>query len=159
MKTKVNKVAPKSLRKRQLAQIHIGATELKLIRKGDDSVYRQMLQTVARVDSASKLDHAGREAVLAHLVACGWKKAEVRKHKKVSPQVALIWRIWNKLGAAGQLTDKSESALRHYVQTQSASYHPDRVGYSAPELLPTPVAGRVIEHLKQWAARLEVEWR
>lgn len=154
-----SKGQPKTLRKRQLAQIHIGATALQLIRPGDDSAYRQMLKTVARVDSAGKLDHAGRAAVLAHLVACGWKQAETRKHKKVSPQVALIWRIWNRLGVAGHLTDKSESALRHYVQTQSATYHPDRVGYSAPELLPTPVAGRVIEHLKQWAARLEVEWR
>jgi hypothetical protein len=154
-----SKGGAKSLRSRQLAQIHIGATALQLIRTGDDSAYRQMLKTVARVDSAGKLDHAGRARVLAHLVACGWKQADTRKHKKVSPQVALIWRIWNALGAAGQLTDKSESALRHYVQTQSAPYHPDRVGYSAPELLPKAVAGRVIEHLKKWTARLEVEWR
>lgn len=151
----------KSLRHLELAQIHIGATALGLIKKGDDSIYRQMLQTVARVDSASKLDYAGRTAVLHHLVACGWKQANVRKSKyrKVSPQVALIWRIWNQLGAGGHLTDKSETALRHYVQTQSAPYHPDGVGYSAPEMMPREVAGKVIEHIKLWASRLKVDWR
>ena len=158
MSTSTSKGKPKSQRALELAQIHIGATALQLIRPSDDSAYRQMLKTVARVDSAGKLDHAGRAAVLKHLVACGWKRAGFRK-RTVRPQVALIWRIWNKLAAAGHLADPSASGLRAYVQTQSTPYHPNRVGYSAPELLPSDVAGRVIEHLKQWAARLDVEWR
>ena len=56
-------------RRRELAKIHIGAKQLGM----DDDAYRDMLFTVARVRSAADLDAAGRQQVLDHLKACGFK--------------------------------------------------------------------------------------
>lgn len=50
-------------RRAELAKIHILAKQLKL----DDSTYRTVLWTIARVDSAADLDEHGRGAVIDHL--------------------------------------------------------------------------------------------
>lgn len=143
----------------ELGKIHIAAAALGMIREGDDSVYRDMLWSVARVRSAGALDEGGRARVLDHLRACGWQDPSppVRRRRAATPQVAKIHHLWNALHDAGQLQDGSERALRAYVRHQSAPYHPQRVGYSAPELLPSPVAQRVIEHLKHWCRRTGTE--
>lgn len=145
----------------ELGKIHVAASALGLLRAGDDSAYRDMLWSVARVRSAKDLDLTGRERVLAHLRSCGWVDARpfVRRRPRPQPQPALIKHLWDSLGRAGQLKDSSESALRAFVRRQSAPYHPEREGYDAPELLPEPVAQRVIEHMKKWCARTKVSWR
>lgn len=56
-------------RKNELARIHILAGQLGLIADHDDSAYRDMLWTHARVRTAAKLDAAGRKKVLDHLYA------------------------------------------------------------------------------------------
>lgn len=60
---------PAQPRSNALAQIHIARKQLGL----DEDTYRAMLFGVARVTSSAQLDHAGREKVLAHLRACGFK--------------------------------------------------------------------------------------
>lgn len=62
---------PAQPRGNALAQIHIAKKQLGL----DDDTYRAMLFGVARVHSAKDLDHGGREKVLKHLRACGFKPA------------------------------------------------------------------------------------
>lgn len=78
----------KDTRSADLAMIHIAKKELGL----DDETYRGMLFTVARVNSSSELDQAGRDAVLAHMKARGWQSKttapDVAKAKK-----ALIGKI------------------------------------------------------------------
>ena len=69
---------PNQRRSADLAMIHIAKKELGL----DDETYRNMLWTVARVNSSGALDHAGRAAVLDHLKGCGWA------HKTKAPDVA-----------------------------------------------------------------------
>ncbi len=141
----------------ELAKIHIAAADLKLIQLGDDSAYRNMLWSVARVRSAKDLDNAGREKVLAHLRSVGWvdSKPFVRGQGP-KPQVQLIRKLWAALGSAGHLESPTEPALRAFVKKQSAAYHPQKIGYDAPELLPPKVAQRVIEHLKHWCKRTGV---
>ena len=141
----------------ELAKIHIAAADLKLIQLGDDSAYRNMLWSVARVRSAKDLDNAGREKVLAHLRSVGWvdSKPFVRGPGP-KPQVQLIRKLWAALGSAGHLESPTEPALRAFVKKQSAAYHPQKIGYDAPELLPPKVAQRVIEHLKHWCKRTGV---
>lgn len=147
----------------ELGKIHVAAAALGLIRQGDDSAYRDMLWSIARVRSAKDLDQAGRERVLAHLVACGWSDPRpfVRRRSgaRPMPQPALIKHLWERLGASGQLRDSSDAALRTFVRRQSAAYHPDGAGYDAPELLPADAAQRVIEHLKHWCQRTKTAWR
>jgi phage gp16-like protein len=118
-----------------------------------------MLWSVGRVRSAADLDLAGRQAVLAHLVGCGWRDtgtSRPRPYKKGS-QAALIRHLWTRLAQAGQVQDGSDRALRAFVRSQSAPHHPQRIGWDDPRLLPRSVAGQVIEHLKQWCERAGVE--
>lgn len=61
-------------RSRELARIHILAADLGL----DRGAYEDMLWTVARVDSAGKLDAGGRRAVIVHL--------ERLKGRRASPE-------------------------------------------------------------------------
>lgn len=148
---------PLSERSSQLARIHIGAEQLGM----DDETYRDMLWSIGRVRSAKDLDLAGREAVLKHLKACGWRDSRRtsggrRTAYPKGSQAALIRHLWTRLAQAGQVLDGADSALRAYVKAQSAPYHKDRVGWDDPRLLPRFVAGRVIEHLKQWCERAGV---
>jgi len=63
-------------RKSELARIHIAKQQLAL----DEETYRAMLWTVARVHSSADLDHAGRQAVLAHLRGRGFRQRGRRGH-------------------------------------------------------------------------------
>lgn len=56
------------VRNSELAKIHIAKQQLGL----DEETYRQMLWTIARVNSSKDLDYAGRRAVLEHLKARGF---------------------------------------------------------------------------------------
>ena len=56
-------------KRREIALIHIAKADLGL----DDETYRDVLWTVARVRSAADLDFAGRNKVLDHFKARGWK--------------------------------------------------------------------------------------
>lgn len=148
---------PAPARNIQLAKIHIAAQQLGL----DDSTYRDMLWTIGRQRSARDLDLAGREAVLRHLVACGWKdtghQPSRRPTYRKGTQAALIRHLWTRLAQAGEVQDGSDKALRAYVRTQSAAHHPQHIGWDDANLLPRSVAGKVIEHLKQWCERAGVE--
>ena len=137
-------------RNRDLAMIHIAAQQLGM----SDDTYRDMLWSIGRVRSAKDLDLPGRDAVLAHLRACGWHDSRRRPspYKKGS-QAALIRHLWTQLARAGAVQDASDRALRAFVKAQSAPHDPNGQGWDDPRLLPRPVASAVIEHLKKWEAR------
>ncbi|WP_435100805.1 gp16 family protein [Arhodomonas sp. AD133] len=61
-------------RRRQLAAIHAQARRVGLDPHGDRDAYEQMLQAVAGVRSAGKLDAAGRRKVLDHLKRVGGRQ-------------------------------------------------------------------------------------
>lgn len=66
----------KDFRRSELAKIHIAAKQL----FGDDEeAYRDMLESVAGVRSAARLDEAGRRKVIEHVKACGAEFAPARK--------------------------------------------------------------------------------
>ena len=147
-------------RNADLAKIHMGAKALGLLDEHDDGAYRDMLWAVARVRSAAQLDQGGRELVLRHLHGLGWNGDRSRTGRRSKPRgpAAFIWMLWLKLAQKGAVQKGSEAALRAYVKHQSATYHPQGVGYDAPELLPPDVASKVIEHMKLWAKREGVDW-
>lgn len=150
------KRAAKSPRHADLARIHMLAASQKLIDGSDDSLYRAMLRTVARVDSAKDLDHVGRAAVLRHLTASGKQPG---KALNASDQVKFINHLWTKLHEGKAVRDGSDAALRSFVRSQSAKWNPDGVGYDAPEMLPQLAAQRVIEQLKRWCQRCKIDFR
>jgi phage gp16-like protein len=150
----------RSARSIELAKIHIAATDRLLIQPGDDSAYRDMLWSIGRVRSAAQLDAAGREAVLQHLRACGWKDTSPPRHSagryERGTQAALIRWLWTQLANAGAVRDSSDRALRRYIAQHSgvatSNPAPDEL---APQHLKHFQARDVIEQLKRWLVRVE----
>jgi phage gp16-like protein len=64
------------MRRVELAKIHIAKQQLGL----DDEVYKQMLWTVARVESSADLDTHGRRKVIEHLKSRGFIDNKKRKY-------------------------------------------------------------------------------
>lgn len=148
-------------RRADLAKIHIAKKDLGL----DDDIYRQVIREVgkSRTGSAADLDIAGRSRVLAHFKRSGWKPAR-RKNTRATgmasdDQVALIRHIWARMVLAGVVRNQDPSAVRTWLMNNTKRFHPEHVGYSDPRFLPADVAEKVIEQLKKWADRCEVEWR
>lgn len=150
-------------RRRELAAIHIAAGELGLIDNGDDAAYRDMLWTTARVRSAAELDQAGRQRVLDHLRALGWSPAGRRSRKAdgavTDEQLALIRHLWRELGQAGELRQPDEAGLRAFVAKFTRHATPGRTGFAAPAFMTRAAARDVIEQLKKWAQRCDIDWQ
>jgi phage gp16-like protein len=140
-------------RGKELALIHIAAADLGLRTNVDDSAYRDMLWTVARVRSAKDLDAAGRQTVLRHLRACGWQQQPTASTYERGSPAALIRHLWTQLHKAGAIRQQSDRALRHYI----AKHLPAATGVTevAPQHLSTADSMRIIEQLKRWLARAE----
>src|SRR3569832_2787985 len=87
-------------RARELGMIHVAKKQFQL----DDDAYRAMLWSVARVQSAADLDAAGREAVIAHLKARGFRPTAGGKRRPKPPaaRAGLIAKIRALLFVAGR---------------------------------------------------------
>ncbi len=70
------------LRRRQLAAIHIGKKALHMT----DETYREMLQAVAGVQSAAKLDAAGCRSVLDHMRTLGFVDGRAKRNHTGRPR-------------------------------------------------------------------------
>lgn len=128
-----------SVRRRELAQIHMAASALGL----DDEHYRHLLFAIARVRSAADLDWTGRKRVLDHFRKLGWRPQ--RKFGAGDRQVALIRSLWHQLHEAGAVRNDDGAALAAYVHRMT--------GRDALQWLSTGEARTVIEAMKQWLAR------
>jgi phage gp16-like protein len=146
----------KSPRSTELAKIHIGAEQLGLRRHGDDSAYRDMLWSIARVRSAKDLDAGGRQAVLKHLRNCGFTdhspKAGAERYKRGTPAALIRW-LWTDLANKGIVQDRSDRALRRYIARHANVAGPAGFDEMAPQHLTRSAASDVIEQLKGWLAR------
>lgn len=109
----------------------------------EDDTYRAMLWSIGRVRSAGDLDHAGRQAVLDHLKACGFRS---HRPQARDPQSRKIRALWLELKAVGALRDASEGALAAYAERVT--------GVQALQWLSADQASRVIEQLKAWKKRV-----
>lgn len=89
-------MSDKDRRTRELAQIHLGAKELQM----DDDAYRAMLWSVARVRSAKDLDAGGRERVISHLKALGFRPKRKGRSTPAKSRRRLIQKIKAQLTAA-----------------------------------------------------------
>lgn len=142
-------------RNSDLAMIHIAAEKLGLIQHGDDSAYRDMLFSIARVRSAAKLDSGGREAVLKHLEACGWNKPKPAstgtRYQKGSPAALIRW-LWSELHREGRVEHNTDQAMRRYI-AQHAGLDVGGVDEIAPQHLDRHQLNQVIEQLKRWLKR------
>ncbi|MDT4329772.1 regulatory protein GemA [Methylomonas sp. MV1] len=126
----------------------------------DDDMHRTVLarhgatQLEGRV-SANTLNLPQLAAVLDDYAARGWprnkqyapKQGDRNRTKAVSPQIAMIVRLWGKLGEAGKVTNASRPALLAYCARQTAHNVPDLDSLTKKE------RQAIIEALKAWMAR------
>lgn len=144
-----------------LAKIHIAKKDLHL----DEDTYREIIRSVGKVESGSSsdLDLAGRSRVLHHFKQKGWKprRKKIGKNPEMANQgqIDLIHHIWNCLGADGVVKDPSKRSLRIWLMNSTRRYHDQKVGFSSVEFLPSLVAVKVTEQLKNWANRCGVKWQ
>ena len=135
-------------RRKDIQLIHIAKQQLGM----DDETYRAMLWTVARVNSSTALDWAGRRKVLDHLKACGFKPASKNAGKptNVKPDLApLMGKIaalladmklpWAYLTAS---RDGSPSMLKRIAGV-------DKLEWATPAQLQALVAALVKRQAKQ----------
>lgn len=149
----------KDFRNNDLAKIHIARKDLCL----DENTYRSIIRDIGKAASGSSADltATGRARVLAHFRSKGWKSKPrgSNVHSLKEPGMASdamirkIRHLWLKLADEGVVRSRDEAALRAWVKSATKHLHPQKVGYAAPEFLPTSVASNVIEQLKKWVSR------
>ena len=130
-----------------LAKIHIAKKQLAM----DEDAYRSMLKSIGGVESAKDLSQAAVGRVLAHLKRCGFKTVTKKSDRKQADdaQSRKIRALWLQLHQLGAVRDPSEQALAAWIK---------RMGkIDALQWLPTDVASKAIEELKQWIKRVEAK--
>ena len=132
-----------AIRNNDLAQIHIAKKDL----NWSDEEYRSLLMTVCGVDSASKLDMAGRGRFLDHCRKCGWKPktAGNQVRRKLSPKAGKVYSLWQQLYTAKLVRERAFTALETWVKAQT--------GVDKLDWLNEAQLAQCIEQLKAWLAR------
>jgi phage gp16-like protein len=144
-------------RRADLAQIHQLAKEIGL----DDDAYRDLMATVCGgVRSAALLDVSGRQRFIAHLRRClGRPEQRLTRPaaqgreiaRPLLPREKLMWALWMQLAEAGAVEHRTMQALSAYVERQT--------GVARVEWLNVPQQIAVVESLKKWLERLQLEAR
>jgi phage gp16-like protein len=136
-------------RRADLAAIHVAKKAL----SWDDGTYRDIMFTVCRVRSAADMDFTGRKRFLAHLRACqqqmGIDVQPARPRVPWSPQMRMLWSLWQRLADAGLVDTRDKAALTAWVKRQT--------GVDVPEWCTTQQLDAVIESAKNWLARNAAE--
>ena len=117
---------PNDTRARELGMIHVAKKQLRL----DDDAYRAMLWSVARVKSAADLDAAGREAVIAHLKARGWRATAGGKRRPKPPadRAALVAKVRALLIEAGRPDTYADGIARNMFTVERFEWcEPDQL--------------------------------
>lgn len=113
-------------RGRELGMIHVAKKQLRL----DDDAYRAMLWSVARVNSAADLDAAGRERVIEHLKARGFKvtRGGKRRPKPPADRADLVAKIRAQLIEAGRPDTYADGMARRMFGVEQFQWcEPDQL--------------------------------
>lgn len=129
--------------------IHVAKTKLGL----EDDVYRDILESTTGKTSSKLLTPAQLEAVLDRLKQLGFEVESKNKtgvqNLASDAQSKLIRHLWLQLHEAGQVKNGSELALAKFVE--------NRVHVSALQFLSSKHADMIINHLREWCKRCDVE--
>lgn len=130
-------------RRAMLAKVHIARKDLGM----DEETYRAVISrmTKGKADSAKALSDAALNDLLAEFKRLGWKAKAAPRTAAKDPLSGKIRALWIGLAKAGVVRDRSEAALRGYVERMT--------GKSDLRFCDVRQKGRLIESLKQWADR------
>lgn len=133
-------------RRAMLAKVHIAQKDLGM----DEETYRAVISriTKGKADSAKALSDAALNDLLEEFKRLGWKAKAAPRTATKDPLSGKIRALWMALADAGVVRDRSEAALRGYVERMT--------GKSDLRFCDVRQKGRLIESLKQWAAREEI---
>lgn len=132
-------------RNRLIGAVHAAAKGSGL----DDDTYRAMLEQLTGKRSAAQLSDGELRQVLDHM---NGQRGDRRftPPKTSNPTAKKVRALWISLHGLGAIEDPSEKALRSWVKRQ---HHVDDLAFVRPSQ-----SFAVIEGLKQWCARLGVDW-
>lgn len=144
---------PADHRRRELAQIHIARKDLGM----DEDTYRQVLWAIGRVTSSKDLDFAGRQRVIDHMKACGWKPAPPKKPRATAP----AWDWVNKAAPDRQALLRKIAVMLKAADRQKAyadgvakrMHGVDRVEFCKPDQLQAIVTALVYDQRRREAAK------
>jgi phage gp16-like protein len=140
----VIQASTEDVKKREVRLIKIAQRELKM----DDDTYRAILFSIARVQSATDLDAAGRRKMLAHLKACGFKVKSAPASRNASDgRYRKIRVLWKQLKGCGLVDNDTDQAVRAYILRTT--------GCEDFQFLNDHQVGTVIESLKKWLTRAD----
>ncbi|WP_336932068.1 regulatory protein GemA [Acinetobacter bereziniae] len=129
--------------------IHVGKSKLGL----DDELYREVLESTTGKTSSKEMTIAQLNAVLDRLKQLGFDIESKGKTgvKKLADdaQSKLIRHLWLELYNAGEVRNNSEKALAKFVE--------NKVHVSALQFLSSEHADMIINHLRQWCKRCNIE--
>lgn len=131
--------------KADLAKIHIAKKELGLT----DEVYRDILKSRFRKDSAAKLTSGQAFSLIQHFQKLGWKPSRQQSLPGMNiprdGQSQKILALWIELHRKGVVQDSSDRALMRFVKRQTGKDH--------LKWCDAAQKNTVIEALKDWAVR------
>lgn len=127
--------------------IHVAKRELDL----DEDIYREVLVQITGNNSLKQMTDAQLQAVLDRFKQSGFSiKSKTGVNNLASDaQSKLIRHLWLMLSDAGEVRNSSELALSAFVKKQT--------GIDALQFLSTASADQVINRLRQWCKRANIE--
>lgn len=137
-------------KKKKLIQlIHIAKSQLSM----EDELYRDVLESTTGKTSTKQMTLQQLEAVIDRFKTLGFtvesKNKTGVKNLASDDQSRLIRHLWLLLHGAGEVRNPSELALASFVERQT--------GISALQFLSTAQASAIIERLKKWCQRKDIE--
>ena len=136
-------------RKKLVAKVKIAQKQLCM----DDDAYRDLLFSIAKQRSASKLKVWELENVLKRMAQLGFKakpaKSAGDRKQADDGQSKMIRALWLELHEAGKVRDSSERALVNFAKGQFKITS----GIEALQWLSVRQKRRLIEQLKLWLTR------
>ncbi|WMO14345.1 gp16 family protein [Pseudoalteromonas piscicida] len=153
------------LSKSKLIQlIHVGKTSL----GWDEDLYRQVLVELTKKESCKGMNVGELNKVLSHMKDKGFKveakksgkgrNSPMTRDKEPEDKTPLdkLRQVWIEMAHAGLLRDGSEQALLKWSKGQAKRLNKG-VAVERLEWLKPSMLHSLIEQLKQWRKRLEVE--
>ncbi|ASD67687.1 gp16 family protein [Pseudoalteromonas piscicida] len=149
---------------RYIQLIHIAKGQL----AWDDELYRQVLTGLTKKKSCKDMNAGELKKVLDHMKDKGFKvevkksgkgrNSPITRDKEPKDKTPLdkLRQVWIEMAHAGLLRDGSEQALLSWAKGQAKRFNKG-VAVERLEWLQPSMLHSLIEQLKQWRKRLEVE--
>ena len=134
-------------KKKYIQLIHVAKSKLGL----DDDVYRDILTNTTGKNSTKDMNISELVRVLNRLKSNGFTVQPQTKEMADTPQNNLILHLWNTLHQKGIVKNQSEQALLKFIQRHFKELK------SLNELT-SYQASKIIEHLKNWCLRADIDY-